>query len=150
MLGEPLGFDVFHSTQLLADLIEQKSIEFGSIENRVTYHDPCDLGRNSGIYDEPRFVLEHIPGVQLTEMIDHRERALCCGGGGGVEIVEPALTAAIARRRLRQAEDTGASTLVSACQQCKRTLSSAAREMESSMRVQDLTELVWTAIGART
>lgn len=148
MLGEPLGFEVLHSTQLLADLVERKQIALGPLEQTVTYHDPCDLGRTSGIFDEPRYVLEKIPGVQLIEMQDHRERALCCGGGGDVEMADPELTAAVARRRLGQAQATGAPVIVSACQQCKRTMAGAARAQGMQMRVLDVTEVVWSAVSA--
>jgi len=147
MLGKPLGFEVIHATQLLADLIARKRIALGAREQKVTYHDPCDLGRTSDIFDEPRYVLKNIPGVELVEMQDHRERALCCGGGGDVEMGEPTLTAAVAKRRLGQAQATGAQVIVSACQQCKRTMAGAVRKEKARMKVLDVTEVVWNAVS---
>ena len=76
-------------------------------------------------------------------MADNRESALCCGGGGNLEAVDPDLVAAISRRRLAQALDTGAGLLVTSCQQCKRTLANAARRERARIKVLDLTELLW-------
>ncbi len=112
----------------------------------VTYHDPCDLGRTCGIYEAPRRLLRAIPGVELREMKDNRELALCCGGGGDVEMADPGLTTAMALRRLAQARETGAEAIVSACQQCKRTLAGAARREGLRMRVLDITEVVWRSV----
>jgi len=112
----------------------------------VTYHDPCDLGRTCGIYEAPRRLLRAIPGVELREMKDNRELALCCGGGGDVEMAAPSLSAALARRRLAQARETGAEVIVSACQQCKRTLAAAARREGLRVRVLDITEVLWRSV----
>jgi Fe-S oxidoreductase len=75
-----------------------------------------------------------------------REEALCCGGGGDVQIVDESVTAAVADRRLGQAQRTGAKVLLSACQQCKRTLMAAARRNRVRVRVMDLAEAVWRAV----
>lgn len=147
LIGEPLGFDVVHSTQVLADLIERKKIPLGPLSQKLTYHDPCDLGRTSGIFDEPRYVLGQIPDVTFAEMSEHRERSLCCGGGGDLEMAEASLSAAVAKRRVGQAQATGAQVIVSACQQCKRTLSGAVRKEKARLKVLDITELVWNSIG---
>ncbi len=149
ILGEPLGFEVVHSTQLLADLLERKQLNLGPLEQKITYHDPCDLGRTSNIFDEPRFVLSKIPGMQLIEMQDHRERSLCCGGGGDVEMAEAGLSALVAKRRVGQAQATGAQAIVSACQQCKRTLAGAVRKEKVRMKVLDVTEVVWNSASSR-
>lgn len=135
-----------HATELMAGLIEGQRLGLGPVERVVTYHDPCDLGRKGGVFDAPRFVLESIPGLELREMANYGENALCCGGGGDVEIAEAEVTGAVAARRLAQAQRTGAGTLVSACQQCKRTLAEAARKARVRMRVMDLTELVWRSM----
>ncbi|MDH7490215.1 MAG: heterodisulfide reductase-related iron-sulfur binding cluster, partial [Anaerolineae bacterium] len=116
------------------------------LDAKVTYHDPCDLGRTSGIYEAPRRVIRAIPGIALVEMEDHHERSLCCGGGGDAEMANAELTAAVAKRRLAQAQATGAEYLVSACQQCKRTLATAARREKVRIRTLDITELVWQAM----
>ena len=86
--------------------------------------------------------MRSIPGLEMVEMEDSREMSLCCGGGGDVEVADADLTSAVARRRLAQAEATGAGYLVSACQQCKRTLATAARRSKVRIRVLDILELV--------
>jgi Fe-S oxidoreductase len=142
----PLGFEVLHASQFLARLMEERQLKLGSFEQAVTYHDPCDLGRKSGIFDAPRQVIEGIPGIELREMDATRQEALCCGGGGDVQIVDENVTADVADRRLGQAQRTGARVLLSACQQCKRTLMAATRRQKVRMRVMDIAELVWRAI----
>ncbi len=142
LLGEPLGFEVVHSTELLRDLIGEGRIKLGSFGRPVTYHDPCDLGRTSGIYDAPREVIRSIPGIEFIEMKDTRQYSLCCGGGGDVEMADKELSASVARRRLEQAQATSAQVILSACQQCKRTLAGAVRSAKARMRVMDLVELV--------
>jgi len=142
IIGEPLGFEVRHSTELLADLISDGKVRLGQFPHLVTYHDPCDLGRSSGIYDPPRRIIQAIPGVTLIEMAQNRENALCCGGGGDLEMVDSDLVSAIAARKIQMALDTGAEIIVTACPQCKRTLMNAARQEKARMRVLDIVELV--------
>jgi Fe-S oxidoreductase len=142
----PLGIEVLHASQYLARLLEEGKVKLGSFEQPVTYHDPCDLGRKSGIFDAPRQVIEGIPGVELREMGASREEALCCGGGGDVQIVDESVTQSVADRRLGQAQQTGARVLLSACQQCKRTLMAAARRNRLRVRVMDIAELLWRAM----
>ena len=142
VLGEPLGFEVKHTTQFLEELIAEGRIQLGSFNRPVTYHDPCDLGRTSGVYDAPRNVIRAIPGIEFREMAEIREYALCCGGGGDVEMADQDLVAAVAKRRLEQAQATEAQVILSACQQCKRTLTASTRREKVRMRVWDLVELV--------
>ena len=147
LAGEPLGFSVLHSTQLLEQLLAAGRLQPRGLDSLVvTYHDPCDLGRKSAVYDAPRRLLASIPGVTLVEMARHRENAMCCGGGGNLETVDAGLSTTIARQRLAQAEDVGAQVLVSACQQCKRTLFGAAKRARSRLKVLDVTELLWQAM----
>jgi heterodisulfide reductase subunit D len=142
ILGEPLGFEVLHATELLEQIISADKLSFKPLEETVTYHDPCDLGRTSGIYDAPRNVICAIPGVNFVEMKDHHEYSLCCGGGGDVEMADKDLSAAVAKSRVAQAAETEAKYLLSACQQCTRTLAGAARRDKVRMRVLDVAELV--------
>jgi len=142
ILGEPLGFEVVHSTELLHELIDEGRIRLGSFNQPVTYHDPCDLGRTSKIYDAPREIIKAIPGIEFTEMKDNREHSLCCGGGGDVEMSDKELSANVARSRMLQAQETGAKVVLSACQQCTRTLAGAARANKIRIRSMDLVELV--------
>lgn len=149
MLGEPLGFEVIHAVQLLDEWVAQGRLALGPYEKRVTYHDPCDLGRTSGIYEAPRRVLRAIPGLTFREMAHHHARALCCGGGGDVEMADPELSAAVARTRLLQAQEAEAEVIATACQQCKRTLMGVARKEKVRIRTLDLVEIVWEAMQNR-
>jgi heterodisulfide reductase subunit D len=144
--SSPLGFEILHASQFLAQLMESGKLKLRSVEDTATYHDPCDLGRKSGVYDAPRQVIEGIPGLEFREFESTREHALCCGGGGDVQIVDEGVTAEVAARRVHQAKKTGARILLSACQQCKRTLMTAARKEKIRMRVMDIAELVWRAV----
>ncbi len=153
----PTSFQVMHATELLAALIEEGRIRpahpptvrrAGDAAGplRVTYHDPCDLGRKSGVYDAPRRVITALPGVELVEMSTHHALATCCGGGGNLESIDPELSAQIAGRRLAQAQRAKAEVLVTACQQCQRTLGMAARRQRVRMPVMDVAELLLSAM----
>ena len=144
-------FEIIHISQYLLRLINQKKIKLNpisanQIDLRVTYHDPCDLGRNSGIIEEPREVIRRIPGVNLVEMPFKKLLANCCGGGGNLESLNPQLAAKIAEARVDEIISTKAEIVVSACQQCERTLSNAVKKKKSQIdykiRVMDISELV--------
>ncbi len=131
----------------VAELTAAQRLPMKDVNRIVTYHDPCDLGRKSAVYDAPRRLLTSIPGVTLVEMARSRENAMCCGGGGNLETVDADLSITIARQRLAQADEVGAQVLASACQQCKRTLFGAAKRARSRLKVLDVTELLWQAVG---
>jgi Fe-S oxidoreductase len=140
------GVELKHSTQMLHDLVKDKRIKLKEMNVTVTYHDPCDLGRNSGIFEEPRQVLKSIPGLKLVEMAYNRQLSMCCGGGGNVEMVNPELSAKVAEMKLRAIADTKADMVVSSCQQCLRTIATKARRDKVNLAVKDLTELVFEAM----
>ena len=141
------GVELKHATQMLYDLVKDKRIKLKEMNVTVTYHDPCDLGRNSGIFEEPRQVLKSIPGLKLVEMAYNRQLSMCCGGGGNVEMVNPELSAKVAEMKLRAIADTQADMVVSSCQQCLRTIATQARRDKVNLVVKDLTELVFEAMG---
>jgi Fe-S oxidoreductase len=142
------GLEFQHATEFLADLLAGDGLTLGSVEEVVTYHDPCDLGRKSGVYDAPREVLSGIPGLELREMSMSREAALCCGGGGDVETADPDVPLGVAAQRVAQVEATGAKYVASACQQCKRTLQEGARRNRVRVRAVDVVELLWRSVQA--
>ena len=144
------GIQFQHASEFLAELLAGDGLALGSVEEVVTYHDPCDLGRKSGVYDAPREVLARIPGIEFREMSASRENALCCGGGGDVEVADQEVTMGVAGQRLAQVQATGAKYVLSACQQCKRTLQEGARLNKIRVRAMDLTELVWKSIQSAT
>jgi heterodisulfide reductase subunit D len=142
----PPQLEILHATEYLSQLLDEGRAALGPIERIVTYHDPCDLGRKSGVYDAPRAILERIPGLEFREMANHGEDAMCCGGGGDVEISDREVTGQVGVLRMQQAQQTGAEAIVSACQQCKRTLLTGARQAKIRMRAFDMSELVWESI----
>jgi Fe-S oxidoreductase len=148
ILGEPLGVEVVHAVEVLRDLVVEGQLELTEPRRTgvVTYHDPCDLGRKSGIFDAPREVLRRVPGYTFVEMQHSREHALCCGGGGNLETFDPDLVEEVAAQRITQAAEVEAKVLVSACPQCVRTLSKAARAQRVRIRVLDLTQFVEMAL----
>jgi heterodisulfide reductase subunit D len=136
------GLEILHETEMLAELIRAERLRFKPWPVTMTYHDSCDLGRKSGIFEAPRDVLRAIPELELVEMADHHENSLCCGGGGNLETYDRALAQVLPSRRLKQAQDAGAKYIVVSCQQCKRTLFGAARREGIRIRTLDLAEVV--------
>jgi heterodisulfide reductase subunit D len=138
---------LMHSSQLMAELIREGKIAFKNDLNVVAaYHDPCDLGRNSGVYEEPREVMRAIPGVKLVELPGSRNLSVCCGGGGNVEMTDPDLSAQVAQMKLDSIREAGAEMVVTSCQQCVRTMVTRARRRKINLEVKDLTELVYDAM----
>jgi heterodisulfide reductase subunit D len=148
--GKLDGLEILHETEILADLAREGRLHFKPWPVTVTYHDSCDLGRKSGIFEAPRDVLRAIPELELVEMADHHENSLCCGGGGNLETYNRELAQSLPRRRLKQAQEVGAKYIFVSCQQCKRTLSGAARRERIRLRVMDLSEVVLRQIGEET
>lgn len=149
--GGELPFRVLHTTQYLSELLNEKKITFKKeVQATVTYHDPCHLGRGSNVYDEPRNVLKHIPGLTLHEMEKSREQAWCCGGGEGiVSLAYPKLASKIAKERIRQARETGAAAIVTSCPHCITMLKTASGSSgeQASMAIKDIIELVTEALS---
>jgi heterodisulfide reductase subunit D len=112
----------------------------------VTYHDPCDLGRGARVFDAPREAILAIPGIKLIEMPNNRENCLCCGGGGNLEMLDPNLSAEIGRKKVEEAVSTGAQAVVTACQQCVRTMTTFVRRNKVQLEVLDLPQLVRRAL----
>ena len=142
LTGESLGIEIVHAVEWLSGMVSNGMLSLEPLPGKITYHDPCDLGRGSGIYDAPRSLLHAMPGVELCEMQHHHELSSCCGGGGDVAMSDDALVFAVARKRMLEAEETGAELLVTACQQCKRTLKAAGRQENLDMGVVDVVELI--------
>jgi len=147
------GPKVQHYAHFLNELIDKGQLKLVSnVSKKVTYHDPCYLGRRSDVYDEPRKLIKTIPGVELVEMDKCREDSDCCGMGGGRMWMEPPETLvssqAIANNRVRQALDTGAEILLTACPFCNITLNDAVKTLqkEDVIQVMDITELIVSAL----
>lgn len=139
------NFEVVHYTQFLAELIKEGKLKFSKEFNRkVTYHDPCYLGRHNNIYDEPREILKSIPGLELIEMSDSRDDSLCCGGGGGRMWQEVKKQERLSDIRVAQAIEVGADILAVACPYCFINFVDSIITMrkEGIIEVKDISELV--------
>lgn len=141
--GEDYDFEVFHTIELIKQLLDEGKIKFTSEYNKtVTYHDPCHLGRHMGIYEIPREIYRKIPGLNLVEMKRNRNFAWCCGAGGGVKIGYPKWALEISKERLEEAKKTGASVISSTCPFCLTNLSDANDNYNFEMEVLDLMEIL--------
>ena len=148
LLGD-LPFEVLHVSQYFERLIEEGRLRFRKeLQMKVTYHDPCHLGRHSGVYDPPRNVLKAIPGVTLLEMERSREESRCCGAGGGLRSAYRDMSIRMAADRLElDALPTGAEALVTPCPFCVINFKGAASTYGIKIDVLDLVELVKRALG---
>ena len=143
------SFDVFHFSQYLAKLITEGRLKFTKeLNKKVTYHDSCYLGRHNGIYDEPRQVLESIPGLELVEMYNVRNNSLCCGGGGGRVWEETKKGERFSDIRIEQALEAGANILAAACPYCLVMFEDSVLSLDKSdaIEIKDIAELVQEAI----
>lgn len=143
------NLDVVHYSVLLANLLKQGRLEpKKDLHLKVTYHDPCYLGRHNGIYEPPRELIRAIPGVELVEMRRNREESLCCGGGGGGIWMEVPSGERFSELRVAEAEETGAEVIVAACPYCVSMFEDALKTTGRSetMRVMELSELLLEAL----
>lgn len=167
---------VLHITEYLAQLISEGKLKPKNPANtKITYHDPCHLGRlgepylhwegrqipgqirlfdppkefrrgTYGVYEPPRDVLKSIPGLEIVEMKRIKEYAWCCGGGGGVPETNPEYAAWTAGKRIEEAELTGADSIVTACPGCERLFRDAAKNSGSNLKTYDIVELLDQAV----
>jgi Fe-S oxidoreductase len=142
---------IFHYSQMLKAMISDGAIVFDKpVPSKITYHDPCYLGRHNRIFSDPRDVVKAIPGVEFVEMTHTMENSLCCGSGGG-RMWQGNLDKDIRMSdiRIQEAAATGSDIVVTACPLCLLMLEDATKTngLENSIRVMDLNELVAMALG---
>ena len=138
---------VEHISQVIAREVKAGNIKFNRVENETdvyTYHDPCYLGRHNQIYDDPRDVLDAIPGLKRVEMKRSRDRSFCCGGGGLMLFYEPKEDERMGVKRVQMAAEAGANVMVTACPFCLANMEDAIKVagLEGKMTAIDLAELV--------
>jgi len=144
-----VNFEVVHIAQYLFDLINEGRLaitkEYGK---KITYHDPCYLGRHNGIFDQPREVLKKIPGIELNEMPDSRKNSLCCGGGGGRIWMETPKGERFSDLRVVQAVGVGADVLVTSCPYCISMFEDSKLTLKDSdaLEINDITEIIQEVI----
>ncbi len=142
------NFEVVHHSQLINQLIDEGRItldpDSAIAQGKVTYHDPCYIGRYNGVYDEPRDAISALPGIELIEMGRNRNKSFCCGGGGGRMFMEETRGTRINQARVTEAIDTGAEVLCAACPFCMTMFEDGIKGVgaEETFAVKDLAELV--------
>lgn len=136
VLNEKWDIEVEHITQTIAQKIKNLKEKPKSHSQKITYHDPCHLGRQMGVYEEPREIIKYL-GYEISEMELNRLESICCGGGGGVKTNEPELANKIAKQRISQAKKTGSEILCTSCPLCYLHL----KENTEDLEVKELSEL---------
>jgi Fe-S oxidoreductase len=142
-------FEVIHFVQYLSELLREGKLEFTKkLNKKVTYHDSCCLGRYAGLYDEPRQVLESIPGLELVEMRENREHALCCGGCAGRFWMETKKGERWSDLRIAQAIEVEANVLAVACPYCMLNFQDSllSPEWGDALELKDIAQLVEEAM----
>jgi Fe-S oxidoreductase len=144
-----VNFEIVHVSQYLMELMRDGRLELSrAYKKKVTYHDPCYMGRHNDIYDEPRNVLKSVSGLSLIEMADSRKDSLCCGGGGGRIWMDTPQSERFSDLRLEQAKAVGAEVLATACPYCITNFEESRlnMEVEDLLEIKDITEIISEAI----
>ncbi|MCL5951622.1 MAG: (Fe-S)-binding protein [Chloroflexi bacterium] len=144
-----VNFEVVHISQYLDELAKEGRLQIKKgLADKLTYHDPCYLGRHNGVYDEPREILKRIPGVQFNELPESRSDSLCCGGGGGRVWMETPKSERFSDLRIGQAIEVGAEVLATSCPYCITMFEDSRKTMDvtEKIEVKDITEILQEAI----
>ena len=150
---ELLGLEEFpirvrHTSEVLEEIVDKKKLKFTvSLDKKITYHDPCEIGRYRGIYEPARRILHALPGVEFVEMSRNREQAFCCGGGGGVKIMYEDYSNKVAEERIKDFVATGAEIMTTICPACEMNLTHGTYAADIEARVLDVAELMAVAAG---
>jgi len=145
------NFEVYHHTEFIDSLISENKISLKSgNKNRITYHDSCYLGRYNNVYESPRNTIKKIEGFEFVEMKRNKSRGYCCGAGGGRMFLEDEEGGKINIERTREALETNADTVASACPFCMTMLTDGIKHYEKSdtTAVKDIAELVLENLSA--
>jgi Fe-S oxidoreductase len=142
-------FEPLHTTQYLWQLIEEGRLRpEKEFKKKVVYHDPCTLGRQSGIYEEPRDILKRIPGLELLEVEEFsRNLSVCCGAGSGGLWIDWPAGERMADIRIKQLVDTGADVIAVACPYCLQMFEETVKSMNLGVTVMDVTEILFESLG---
>ena len=140
-----VSFEVIHISQYLSELLTQGKITItGEYAKKVTYHDPCYLGRHNGVYDDPRAILQKVPGIEFTELPEAKVDSVCCGMGGGRVWAETEKHERFSNQRVEQAITLGSEELVTACPYCITALEDSRLVMNHAddIAIKDITEII--------
>jgi len=143
-LKEGHGIKAKHVLQVILEKLPKANLDM-----KVTFHDPCDFSRGLRIIDEPRQILEKL-GVEVVEMKNSKENSRCCGGGGGILMTDQELSNDIAKKRIYEALETGADTIITSCPTCETTLKKAAQEVSEkegkTITVRNIEDIIWKGL----
>jgi len=134
------NIEVEHITTTIMNAMKKRNLKINRLNGKATYHDPCHLGRYSGIYDEPREIIKNM-GYDLVEMEFSRENAFCCGGGGGLKANYPDLSKEIAKERIIEALKTNAKVLFTSCPLCYTCLKEVSNALKKNIKVVEISSL---------
>lgn len=143
------NFEVFHHTEILKNLVDEGKISVSNqLGKKVTFHDPCYLGRHNRIFDAPRELVQIATGQKIIEMAKSREESFCCGGGGGLSFVEEEKDKRVNQRRADQILETDAEIVAVACPFCTTMLEDGinAKKGDRKIEVKEISELLWEGI----
>jgi len=141
-------FEVYHHSEYLAGLVDEGKLKpISESGQKITFHDPCYLGRQNGVYDAPRELVQISSRVSTVEMERSRNKSFCCGGGGGMSFVDEPAGQRVNQERAREAIETGADVVAVGCPFCMTMLEDGinARKGERDVKVLDVSELLWEA-----
>lgn len=147
------NYEVFHHSEYLAKLVEQGKLQpLDKLEQKITFHDPCYLGRHNDVYDAPRKLVQISSKRGLTEVAQSRNNSFCCGGGGGMSFVDEPKDKRVNQERARQLLDTGADIVAVGCPFCTTMLEDGinARKGDRDVKVMDVAELLWQSLQTKT
>ncbi|MFQ5979009.1 MAG: (Fe-S)-binding protein [Candidatus Heimdallarchaeota archaeon] len=148
LLANNSGITIYHHSQLLKELIDENLLSFSNpIEKKITFKDPCELGRLAGIYEAPRDVISSLPGAKLVELPLSRHEARCCGAGGVFKVIDPEMVAPLGDRMVQEIVESGADIVANGCPTCYDNIALAARRQSPKLRVVDIIELVHEALN---
>jgi Fe-S oxidoreductase len=141
-LGIDLSFNVLHSSQFIMQAIKNDKVTLGSLKGDFFWHDPCDLGRHSNVYEPPRFVLSSIKKLNLLEHPLNRQHTICCGAGGGLWSYNPELTQKISEQKFHETIPTNIDGIITGCPACILSLKNTAVNLRPKIKVYDISEIV--------
>jgi len=142
IVGQPT-YKLYHLTEYLEKLLKEKRLVLSKeFKKKVTYHDPCHLGRHARVFEAPRNVINAIPGIEFVEMAYNREMAHCCGAGGGYKSAFNYSAESIAAKRVREAEEVGAELIITSCPFCQVNLNAGAKNIGSKIKTVDMVQVV--------
>ncbi|MEM2839281.1 MAG: (Fe-S)-binding protein [Thermoplasmata archaeon] len=142
IIGRPT-YKLYHLTEYLEKLLKEKRLVLSKeFKKKVTYHDPCHLGRHARVFEAPRNVIKAIPGIEFVEMAYNREMAHCCGAGGGYKSAFNYSAESIAAKRVREAEEVGAELIITSCPFCQVNLNAGAKNIGSKIKTVDIVQVL--------